>query len=159
MENIFKKIDNIKDYVTDKLAASAIIPGEYVKSARIKARPGVLGEKISTVTASGLHETDNTVTADEKTGAPAWVVTAPGGEEYIVSDSVFQSKYEPADDCGTYKPKGKPVTAGQTDEDISFTAPWGEIMNIKSGGYLIFSDMNDIYGVQKDEFESTYKKI
>ena len=32
-------------------------------------------------------------------------------------------------------------------------------MNIKKGGYLVISNLNDIYGIQKEEFEETYEII
>ena len=107
--------------------------------------------------ANGLKETKNTVTVDEN-GCPGWVVTNSTGEQYIVSDSVFRNKYERI--VGTedkFKPIWNPITAVQIDENICFTAPWGEIQNLVAGGYLVFNkEFNDIYGIQEDEFNKTY---
>lgn len=155
----FKKIDNISEYVSDGINNGTIKPGKYVKSTTIKARKGIVGEKISTIMLNGVHETDNTVSQD-KDGNVDWVVTNITGEQYVMKDAVFNEKYEPVENsCDVFKPKGKPIVAGKVNEDISFIAPWGEIMNLVSGGHLVFSDMNDIYGVQEEEFNRTYKKI
>lgn len=39
-----------------------------------------------------------------------------------------------------YKSKGNPIIAVQIDDDISFIAPWGEMMNIAAGGYIVLSE-------------------
>lgn len=36
-------------------------------------------------------------------------------------------------------------------------APWGEKMNIEKGGYLVVNAPDDIYGIQLQEFNNTYK--
>lgn len=52
------------------------MPAEYIKTAQITARRGYIGEKVSTIMANGMHETDNAVTADPQTGKPGWIVKA-----------------------------------------------------------------------------------
>ena len=107
--------------------------------------------------ANGLEETRNTVKLDEKTGEPGWIVTNPDGEEYIVEDSIFKKKYEIDPENPTqYKPKGGPVLSSPIDEHIEFEAPWGETMKLEAGGSLILNGPNDIYGIQKAEFDNTY---
>lgn len=156
----FRKIENIKEYLTEGLKSGRFQSNNYQKSGEIIARVGEIGEEIVTVMANGLQETKNTVTVDENDN-PGWVVTNSTGEEYIVSDSVFKKKYERI--AGTenrYKPIWNPITAAQIDENICFTAPWGEIQNIVSGGYLVFNEKyDDVYGIQKDEFNKTYSMI
>ena len=153
----FKKVDNITEYVREGIKSGRLTVDEVAKFARIHARQGVLGEEIITKMANGLEETRNTVTADEKTGEPGWVVTNPDGEEYIVADSTFKKKYEiDPENPEQYKPKGGPVLSSQINEHIEFNAPWGEIMRIEAGGSLILSGPEDIYGIQKAEFENTY---
>lgn len=155
----FRKIDDIAAYVRDALESGRFTPGRYQKKGEFTARRGVAGEKIVTVMANGLKETENTVAADEN-GNPDWVVTGIGGEQYVVTDAVFNSKYEPIEGReGVYRPKSFPVTAAQTDEAISFTAPWGEKMNIAAGGYIVFTNPPDIYGIQQAEFDATYESI
>lgn len=155
----FKKIENIKKYVREGIQSGVIAPGSYVKSTTVTARKGSLGEHISTIMSNGIHETDNIVSKDQN-GNVDWVVTNITGEQYIIKDTVFNKKYEPVENnLGVFKPKGNPITAGQINENISFIAPWGELMNIIAGGYLVFTDMDDVYGVQEAEFNATYKKL
>ena len=156
----FRKIENIKEYLVEGLKSRSFQSKTYQKSGEITARVGKIGEEIVTIMANGLEETKNVVTADEN-GNSGWVVTNSTGEKYIVSDSVFRSKYEKIK--GTedrFKPIWSPITAVQIDENICFTAPWGETQNLIVGGYLVFNkDFDDVYGIQEDEFNKTYSMI
>lgn len=155
----FKEIEDIRGYVENALKNGEITAGTYRKKAEITARKGVVGEEIVTVMVDGLVETKNVVKKDEN-GNTGWVVTNPSGEKYIVEDAVFSDKYEPIEGAdGKFRPKGKPVTAGKISESISFIAPWGETMNVVSGGYLVFTSMDDIYAIQEKEFFDTYEEI
>lgn len=161
MDNMnFRKIENIKEYLAEGLKSKRFESKTYQKSGEITARVGKIGEEIVTMMANGLEETKNVVTADEN-GNSGWVVTNSTGEKYIVSDSVFRSKYEKIK--GTedrFKPVWNPITATQINENICFTAPWGKFQNIVSGGYLVFNkNFDDIYGIQEDEFNKTYEMI
>lgn len=42
-------------------------------------------------------------------------------------------------------------------ENISFTAPWGETMQVLAGGYIVFTNLDDIYAIGQDEFNETYE--
>lgn len=153
----FKKVDNIAEYVREGIKSGRLTVEEVAKFARIQARQGTLGEEVVTKMANGLEETRNSVKLDEKTGEPGWVVTNPDGEQYIVEDSTFKKKYEiDPENPAQYKPKGGPVLSSPINEHIEFEAPWGETMRIECGGSLVLSGPNDIYGIQKDEFEHTY---
>lgn len=156
----FRNIENIKEYLIDGLNCGKFKIETYQKSGEITARVGKIGEEIFTVMANGLRETKNTVIADEH-GNPGWVVTNSTGEQYVVSDSVFKSKYKKID--GTedrFKPVWNPITAVQINENISFVASWGEMQCIIAGGYLVFNkEYDDIYGVQEEEFNKTYNLI
>lgn len=156
----FRKIENIKAYLTEGLKNGKFQSRTYQKSGEITARIGIIGEEILTIMANGLQETKNIVTEDEN-GRPGWVVTNSTGEQYIVSDSVFKKKYERIVETeDRFKPILNPITAAQIDENICFVAPWGEIQNIVSGGCLAFNkEFNDIYGIQQDEFNETYDLI
>ncbi len=150
-----KNIKNIKNFVMDQLKKG--VEQKQYKYAKIFATQGTWGESVQTIMQNGLVETTNVVSVDEKTDEPDWIVTNPAGEKYIVPDSTFRKKYESFDlTQGIYKPKGGVQKFIQIDEDISFTASWGEKMTISAGGYINTTDFNDIYGVQKDEFLNTY---
>lgn len=64
---VFKKVDNIAEYVKEGLKSGRLTVEEVAKFARIHARQGILGEEIVTKMANGLEETRNTVTLDEET--------------------------------------------------------------------------------------------
>lgn len=152
-----KKIENIQAYVLDLLKQGAE-PKPFKKYARVQAEKGVLGETVVTEMKNGLVETTNVVKADEN-GNTDWVVTNPTGEKYLVPHAKFIKRYEiEAGADGKHAPTGAPIDAVQIKEDISFTAPWGEEMNIKAGGFLNVSNLNDIYGIQLDEFNATYAR-
>ena len=150
----FKKIDNIAKYVKEGLKSGKLIVDEIEKFARIKARQGVVGQRINTA----LDNTTNTVKLDEKTSEPGWVVTNPGGEEYIIDDSTFKKKYEiDPENPKQYRPKGGPVLSTKLPENIEFVAPWGETMQIPATGFLILNGPKDIYGIHPKAFAETYK--
>lgn len=126
MAKEFRQIDNIADYVKAGIESGEMIPSEFAKTARISAVQGVVGQEVVTVMQNGLEETRNTVTLDEKTGEPGWIVTNPGGEQYIVPDSTFKKKYEiDPQNPEMFKPKGAPVVCVTVSENITFEAPWG----------------------------------
>lgn len=151
----FVEINDIKSYAQKLVETSK--PKRYAKFATINAVQGKVGEKIATVMKNGLEETVNSVSIDEKTNQPDWVITNPSGEKYLIKDSTFKKKYEPLDiDSNVYKPKGGVCVFVQVNENISFVAPWGEKMNIAKGGYLNITNADDIYGIQQDEFNETY---
>lgn len=156
-DRMFKKVEDVAEYVREGIESGELTIEEVAKFARIRARQGTIGEEVITKMANGLEETRNVVKADEKTGEPGWVVTNPDGEEYIVNDSTFKKKYElDPNNQEVYKPKGGPVLSTKIAEDLEFEAPWGEMMKIEAGGSLILGGANDIYGIQKAEFENTY---
>lgn len=151
---------NIRDYVKKGLESGLLSLSQVEKFGRIFARKGILDEEIKTIMANGLNETINFVKIDPETNEVDWVVTNPGGEQYIVKNSVFRKKYEiDPEDPKKYKPKGDPVLATRINENICFKAPWGETMYIKSGGYLIVNSETDIYGIQEEAFLQTYKFV
>ena len=156
-EKEFKRIENIAEYVKDGVKNGTMPLDEVAKFARIKARKGKVNEEVITKMANGLEETKNVVKIDEKTGEAGWIVTNPDGEEYIIEDSTFKKKYEiDPENPEQYKPKGGPVHTAKIEEDIVFEAPWGGDMKIESGGSLVINAPDDIYGIQKAEFENTY---
>lgn len=150
----FKKVDNIAEYVKEGIISGRLTVDEVAKFARIRARQGNVGEVVDTI----LDNTTNIVRLDEKTGEPGWIVTNPGGEEYIVDDSAFKKKYEiDPDNPSQYKPKGGPVLSTPLNENIEFVAPWGENMQVPAGGSLILNGPTDIYGVHPEAMKATYR--
>ena len=71
---------------------------------------------------------------------------------------VKRSEKDPANP-ELYRPKGGAQEFLFLKEDVEFIAPWGEKMSVKKGGVLSISGRGtgDIYGIQRDEFNKTYK--
>lgn len=72
----------------------------YKKQGRVKARPAVVGEEITTTLEGGTKETVNKVSEGD------FIVTNPGGEQYIISGEKFLGRYEETDESGIYSEKG-----------------------------------------------------
>lgn len=154
MDKKFLLIDNIAEYVKGYALEGEHYFHEAIKTATVKARRVKEGEIINTKTSDGLDETKNIGIKDEK-GELGWVVTNPGGEEYIVSNDEFSQSYTQVT-TDEYV-KGKPVITMKLEDDIAFNAPWGEEMKIQAGGYLIINGKDDIYGIQEVSFNETYR--
>ena len=154
------KIDNIQKYVYDLLEKGAE-PKWYKKYARVEAERGVPGQPIETIMKDGHLEVSAVVKADEN-GEADWIVTNPSGEKYAVPHAKFSKRYElevGAD--GKHAPKGDPIEAIQISEEITFDVPWGKNgalvpMTIKAGGFLNITNLDDVYGIQEEEFYETY---
>ena len=127
----------------------------YAKYARVQAVQAKGGEEIVTVLADGTKETKNVAKAGD------YILTNPGGEQYIVGADKFAKKYEAATELGEgwFKPKGGPQQFRQMRYDMTIIAPWGEEQVFKKGAYLNVTDVNDLYGVAEQEFHDTYKSI
>lgn len=109
-------------------------------------------QTITTTQANGTAETTNTANIGD------WIVTNPGGERYVINAAKFPKKYEATPELGDgwYKPTGGIQKFLELVEDTSLVAPWNEVQFIAAGGLLNVTDLNDIYGIAREEFFSTY---
>ena len=127
------------------------------KIAPVRARPALVGEEVSTVI-DGKVETTNAALAGDM------LVQNPSGERYLVPHAKFVLKYEPVGDRDdeqgfrSYRSISSPVACVRVDRDVEFAAPWGELMRIERGGYLVSAAGNDVYGVQHTAFHATYSR-
>jgi len=154
LEEKFKLV-NVLEYVKTHFTEKEY---QYVyKIKPVKARVGILGEEVVTVMRNGLIETKNNVKYDEEIKKNDKVITNLDEEKYIITHKTFLEKYEQQVIDGYYKPKQKLITVVQINENISFIAPWGSVMNIAKDGFLVINNEHDIYGIQKEEFLNTYK--
>ena len=142
----FKHIDT-KTYVDWSQAQWA------QKTANVLAEKVAPGTQVETVMKDGHVETTKTAGPDG-----GYKVTNPDGEQYLVDPVKFETRYDDQGG-GRYAPKFDPVQVVAVTENISFKAPWGSDMFIKAGGVLVNGGGNDIYGIQADEFASTYSMI
>lgn len=132
----------------------------FKKQGQVRARRAVPGEVIETVLGSGVMETVNTASEDE------WVVTNPGGEQYIIKDKKFQSRYEPTATEGVYSAKGHcRAIVNPFGEPIEILASWGELQN--GDGACMIADVcdaagstdNEPYIIAADAFSQTYAQV
>ena len=165
-------IEDIKAYAEEKIAGGEK-PFGAVKVGKIEVWRATEDFRFE-VYASGHVETTETakvgdliaVTVDQE-----WNRYKTGDSKnnmWIISDSVLTEKYtktesgknnEPIEHCeyyGAFEPKGGVQEFIVIHEEISFNAPWGELQNIYEGGVLNVTNLNDIYGINKDEFKETY---
>lgn len=151
------KVINSKEYVS----AHRNQQKTAYKTANVVARRGYVGEIVETVMKNGLRETKNMVSYDPITGEPDWVLTQPNGELTVITDSKYRSLYniantKPGEELNPI-PLNRPVL--EVDENVCLVTSWGEMQYIKAGGVLVTLASNDIYGIQKEEYENTYKEV
>lgn len=150
--NEFTKV-NIIEYLKNTYE-----PSDYKiarKIGKVKAREGVVGEKIATILKSGLIETYNSVHNDIYLDKNDMVITNPTSEEYVISYKNFLKSYKKLKG-NTYVPKKNLKIIVELKNNVTFMAPWQELMKIKKGGFLVINNQDDIYGIAKEEFEETY---
>ena len=169
----YARID-IQRYVLEGMRNGTLVPRQAVKYTRIIARPGVLGEEIVTwsVDAEGkpIVEKRDRVTEDPETKETGWVVTKADENgnaivdanghinQWIISAPKFHQKYEGTDVEGLYKPVGGP----QVFVELPINAiifQWGQEMRIAAGGFINVTNLDDIYGISKRDFEDTYRFV
>lgn len=138
----------------ESLIANGAEIKSYAKFARVQAVCATGGERIETILADGTKETTNVAAPGD------WIITNPGGEKYIVPAAKFPKKYEPAPELGEnwYKPTGGVQKFLELTEDTVFICSWGEEQFIKAGGMINVTNLDDIYGIARDEFFDTYKE-
>jgi len=144
-ERIYREIDP-NEYFDHSLARNA------KKIVSVQARHARTGEEITVITLDGTFETPEIAKEGQI------VVMNPGGEKYLVDEEKFTKQYIETSTPGVFVSRGE-QPARQVmilDEDVKFLAPWGAEMNIKRGGALVYNGPGDIYGIQPDEFNSTY---
>ena len=153
-------VKDMKAYVQYLLENGAKI--RYAqKTASVSARVGVVGEEVDTrprVERDGhvyvIGETKGKVKVEG-----SMIVKNPDGEEYIVKPDKFASKYRATSEKGVYKPTDGPIKYVEIDQDIAFTAPWGEEMYGVKGAVLNISSLDDVYAIQNEAFSKTYTDV
>ena len=78
----------------------------------------------------------------------------------VVKDKDFKNLYQkiPTNASNnTYYPKGGKRFFIRVNENIQFKSPWNETQYLKTGGVLVILSKDNIYGIQKEEFEKSYE--
>jgi|LGVF01.2.fsa_nt_gb predicted hydrocarbon binding protein len=154
MQDNFIQVD-VFNYLTNNYKEVDFLVA--IKVASVKAVKGKLGESVETVLQNGLRETINVVKQDANSNVDV-IITNMGEEKYVISYKKFIKNYKKVKE-NIYKPKTNYKVVLKLKDDISFVAPWKELMHISRGGFLVINNQDDIYGINESEFSSTYKIV
>lgn len=146
----YRQLDDVRGFVDSELSNGCEIE-HAKKTASVTAHVGTEGEVIvtsqdGTTNVVGIHD-----------GLLDYVVQNAGdASPYVVHAKDFNAKYSHADG-DVYQSNAAPVNVLKLRQDVRFSAPWGEEMSVKAGGYLVIGEGNDIYGIDPDSFKNTYE--
>lgn len=173
MEN-YTRIDIIS-YIKNGIENGTLIPRKAKKFAKILAKQGVVGETVISWSVDELgneiKEKVDQVKVDELTNQPGWIVTKVDEQgniiidknghpnQWIIDDSKFKAKYEIDPEIPTlYKAKGGVQIFVQINDNIIFKVGNSD-MKVAAFGYLNITDINNVYGISKRDFDDTYRFI
>ena len=161
--------EEMQKYVENQLSTSEII--EAKKIGNTYAVRGIEGQEVITyaVDSNGneVIERVQSVTLDEETKEPGWILTKVDSNnqpvidqnghpnQYIVADSVFKKTYEPSIDGPNLYSKSQIEKFIRLEEDIHFGTKYGD-MTVMQGGYAKITDMSRISGISENDFNDTY---
>lgn len=85
------------------------------------------------------------------------IMSGPSKENYVVKAAKFPKLYQ-GEVGQTVMPEQSPrmVAAYNGNQQVTFTAPWGESMVLKPGDYLVKDGDQGYYRIAKLEYEQTY---
>lgn len=155
-ESRFQQIDRKSPEIVAALADAPI----YKKQGQVKARPATVGEEITTTLEGGAKETVNTSNEGD------WIMTNPGGEQYIISEKKFLSRYEATNESGVYSAKGYcRAIKNPFGKPIEIMASWGSPQT--GDERCLIADTCDADGnvggepylIDADAFTKTYKAV
>lgn len=155
-ESPFQFIDRKSPEILESLAQAPI----YKKQGHVMARLAIPGEQITTTFANGTKETTNQA---EKGN---WIITNPAGEQYIISEKKFLSRYEKTDKEGVYAAMGFiRAIPNPYSKPIKIMASWGS-PQVGDEKCMIADTCdengecsNEPYLIDGDAFADTYKPI
>ncbi len=154
-ENTVEKIDRKAQQVISALSTAPV----FKKQGQVKARRATADEEITTVLEGGAKETVNRAKQGD------WIVTNPGGEQYILNDTKFLGRYEDVGD-GVYAAKGHCRSIlNPFGKPIEIMASWGAPQN--GDERCMIADTCDANGkcdgepylIDADAFAKTYKQV
>ena len=155
-ESPFQQINRKSPEIMSALAEAPV----YKKQGRVKARPAIVGEGITTTLESGAKEAVNTAKEGD------WIVTNPSGEQYIIGEQKFLGRYEATDENGVYSAKGYcRAIPNPFGKPIEIMASWGSPQT--GDGRCLIADNCDASGkvdgephlIDADAFAKTYKQV
>ena len=164
--------DEMRDYVEEKLQSATII--EAKKTGNTIAVQGTVGQEVVSLEVdkdgNEYAERTETVTLDETTNEPGWILTKTGSDnkpilnkfghpnQYIVRDSIFRSTYEPSGIEPYLYSKSQIERFIKSEDDITFETKYGEMI-VHVGGYIKVTNLDRISGISEESFNDTYEVI
>lgn len=155
-ESLFLKVDRKSPEIMGALAKAPV----YKKHGCVNARPANVGEEITTTLEGGTNETVNK--ADEGD----WIITNPGGEQYIISEKKFLDRYEATNENSVYSAKGYcRAIPNPFRKPIEIMASWGSPQTGDERCLIANTcDTNgkvdgEPYLIDADAFAKTYKPV
>lgn len=106
-------------------------------------------QRIVTVTADG-KETENMAKVGD------FIFSGPSGERYVLTDAKLRKNYQGIPGQ-TLVPEQSPRMVARYDgrDTVNFKAPWGEMMVLKPGDFLVKGD-DGYYRIAAKEYKLTY---
>lgn len=154
-----KEVDRHGEEITKALDSYGQI---YKKQGEVQARQATKEEEVVTIMKSSTGE----VETKNKAMPGDWIVTNPGGEEYVLKPEKFAARYEPKEGAdGVFAAKGYCVAVKNPFESaITMKASWGEMQNgaadcmiADTYEYQTGKRGGEPYIIAKKEFDQTYK--
>ena len=152
-----KEVDRHGEEITKELDTYGRV---YKKQGEVTAVQVQVETPVETVLADGTKETTNTALPGD------FIVTNPGGEQYVLKPEKFQSRYEPKESAdGAYSAKGYCIAVKNPFKaPITMQASWGEMqlgaadcMIADTYEYATGKREGEPYIIGVKEFEQTYK--
>ena len=151
----YEKFEDILDYVL-RLKFNGIEAKYYARFEKIKARQGKFLEVIENKSSDGMIVKKEYVTRDNVNNKLDWIITLDSGRQVLMRDSLFTKKYKVFDEKqGLYISKDVEKFV-QIDDNIEFSAPWGEVLRFEKGDYLNITNTSKVYGIKKPQFKKYY---
>ena len=134
----------------------------YRKCGEVRARRVRVATAVETILTDGRTETRNVAAPGD------YIVTAPGGERYVVEPEAFAARYEPkSGKRDVYLARGQIVAApNPLGCVLHLVAPWGEVQS--GSADCMIADAFDPetkkragrpYIIDRAEFEKTYSRL
>ena len=139
------------------LAAVLATAPIFCKQGTVTARQATRTEEVVTVLANGVTETVNTARPGE------WIITNPGGEQYVLENAKFLARYEATEIPGTYRALGYcRAVRNPFGRAIEIMASWGEPQAGDAQCWI--ADVCDVEGqcegepylIESEAFAATY---
>lgn len=110
-------------------------------------------QPVVTYTSDG-RETENSAAVDDI------IFSGPSGENYVLKPAKFAKLYQGSVGQTVVPEQSPRMVARYTgSQTVQFMAPWGQLMVLKPGDYLVQDGDAGYYRIARAEFEQTYNPL